>query len=93
MIVEPGEVILLALGLAALGLAVYRRKLIAGFPHISLMKWSYLALLAGWVLTILEGFFMKNTLNTLEHGCYAASTVLLAVWSARVFAERGTGKS
>jgi hypothetical protein len=51
------------------------RTLIAGFS----------VLLAGYALTILEGLLWNDFLNILEHICYTASSILLAVWCWKIF--------
>ena len=44
--------------------------------------------LAGWILTVLEGFFIKDFLNLVEHACYAGSSLSVAFWCFKVF-DRG----
>ncbi|MBW1821272.1 MAG: hypothetical protein JRI92_05825 [Deltaproteobacteria bacterium] len=49
---------------------------------------GFYVLLAGWVLTILEGLFWNDLLNVLEHICYTASSILIAVWCWKIFAYK-----
>ena len=46
---------------------------------------GFYVLLAGLVLTVLEGFFWSACLNYLEHMCYAGSSILIAVWCWKGF--------
>ena len=53
---------------------------------------GFCVLLAGWLFTVLEGFFLKAVFNFLEHMCYAASSVLIAVWCWKGFGSRKESK-
>jgi hypothetical protein len=85
------ELIILGLGLATLLFALGRRGTLRSFPAVGLLSASYAVLLAGWVLTNLEGLFLGEVLNTAEHACYGLSALLMALWSWRVFEGRGGG--
>ena len=54
-------------------------------PLAKLLIAGFCVLLAGYVLTIFEGIFWKDFLNVLEHICYAASSILMAVWCWKIF--------
>ena len=54
-------------------------------PLAKLLLAGFCVLLAGYVLTIFEGIFWKDFLNVLEHICYAASSILMAVWCWKIF--------
>ena len=90
MSVKPDEVVILVLALATLVLAVTLRPRLKGFPRLGLFMGAYLVLLAGWILTIAEDVALRETMNLLEHTCYAASTVLFALWCHRVFLGKET---
>lgn len=54
-----------------------------------IFKWktvvtSYVMLLSGWTFTFLEGFFLPDLLNFMEHFCYACSAVILAIWCLKL---------
>lgn len=85
MSVKPDEVVILVLGVATLIMTWALRPRLRGFPRLGLFIAAYLVLLAGWVLTIFEDIFLRDQMNLLEHLCYAASTVLFALWCGYVF--------
>ena len=74
--------------LVGVGVAIYVllnfRKL-SRIPKFSTLLTAYLSLLTAWALTILEGFFLGDLLNILEHAGYAMSSVTMAVWCWFVF--------
>lgn len=50
--------------------------------HLAGKRWfiaGYLALVAGYVFTFVEGFVWPDAFNLLEHACYAASGILFVV--------------
>ncbi len=42
---------------------------------------------AGWILTVLEGFFYESFLNVLEHMFYAVGAILVAIWCWKVYGK------
>lgn len=78
---EERELITALLGLSALVfLLVNRRKCRRGVG----MRWLVWALglaVAGWWLSVAEGYVWRDALNLLEHACYALGSVALAVWA------------
>ena len=79
MILE-NEVIVLLLGVALLVFLLVGRLRIREFPAYRVFLAGLFVLVLGWVLTVLEGEPPNNILNTAEHVCYAASSLLLAAW-------------
>jgi len=65
---------------------IYRLKLKQLLFSGIFLAGFYFCLIAG-VLTILEGFFLPDILNLLEHACYAICSVLLLIWCWKVFKE------
>ncbi len=53
---------------------------------------AFFFLFGGWILTIFDGFYWKDTINFLEHLCYAFSSLSLAIWTWRVFASKGASR-
>ena len=86
--VQSSEVIALLLSVGALVFILQQRKTLAELPGRRVLLMSYFVLLAGRILTIMEGFFLPDLLNTSEHVCYAVSSVLLAVWCSSFFCAR-----
>lgn len=48
---------------------------------------SYLAMVCGYVLTVIEGYAYAETLNLLEHVAYAASGIFLAAATFRFWRD------
>lgn len=61
-------------------------------PEVKTLIAGFYVLLAGYVLTILEGLFLEDLLNILEHICYAASSILITVWCWKIFAYKKDAK-
>ena len=74
------EVMVLLLGVAVTVFVVRSRDRLKQLPSSSIIIGAFYALLAGWVLTVAEGFFWGRLLNVLEHVCYAANAMLLCAW-------------
>ncbi|MBN1148909.1 MAG: hypothetical protein JXA78_16735 [Anaerolineales bacterium] len=89
--VQENEVVMLLLGVGMLIFILANRKRL-DLPSIGLLLAGYYLLLAGWLLTVLEGLFWGETLNLVEHSFYAASAVLNAAWCWRVFGCQGAGR-
>ena len=87
--IQENELVTLILGMSVLAFFVAGRVRIKILPAWRMFLLAFLVLVAGWMLTVLEGFFLPDLLNLLEHLCYAASTILFALWCWRVFADKG----
>jgi hypothetical protein len=77
---NENEVVMLILGIGVLFLIIMNLDHIRKIKSWNFLIASYCFLLAGWFFTVLEGFFLENTLNFSEHISYAASSVLLLIW-------------
>jgi len=87
--IQQNEAILLILGVGVMLFIFENRKELESLTHSKILIAGFTILFVGWVFTVLEGFFLNDLLNFLEHVCYAASSVLIAVWCGKVF---GTDK-
>ncbi len=67
--------LILGLGIAVFFLA-YRRRL-QEWPGGRWLCRAYAATMAGWVLTVVEGFWLPELCNTLEHLSYGLAGLLL----------------
>lgn len=85
---EEREVITLILGLCAVVFFALGWGKLRLIPRFGLLLASYAALLGGWVLTIVEIYWMGEVMNVLEHGCFALSSAVLAWWCAVVALSR-----
>jgi hypothetical protein len=77
---SEGELMVLLLGAVVMIVGVRIRDQLKELPGAPLIMGAFCFLLAGWTLTVAEGFFWKSFLNMLEHFCYAANAVLLCAW-------------
>lgn len=79
------EVVMLLIGVGVLIFILTSRPRLKRLPASNILIVGFYVLLAGWVLTVLEGFFWERLLDYLEHTCYAVSSVLVAIWCWKVF--------
>ena len=85
--IRENEVVMLLLGLGVLVFILANRSRLRRLPRWDILSLGFYVVLAGWVLTVAEGFFYENVLNYLEHISYACSAVLLALWCWKVSAS------
>jgi len=85
--IHENEIVMLSLGLGVLIFILGNRSQLNRFPSSRMLILGFYILLAGWALTVLEGFFWEAFLNYLEHACYSVATVLVAAWSWNVFGK------
>ena len=78
--IHEDEIIMLSLGIAVFFFAMFNKTHLERIPGWRLLLFAYCVLLAGWAMTVFEGFFWPDVLNALEHLCYAGSTLVLAIW-------------
>ncbi len=78
--IQENEVVTLILAVIVLFFIITNRVLLRRLVAAKIMIASFCMLLAGYILTILEGFFWGTWLNLGEHICYAASSLLLFIW-------------
>lgn len=86
--IHQAEGITLLLGLMALLFIFLKRKELKRLPHSGILIGGFGVLLVGWVCTVLEGVVWTRSLHVLEHGCYTISSMLVVVWSWKVFMKR-----
>jgi hypothetical protein len=83
--IQENEIVMLMLGIGASVFILVNRLQLNRLPSSNILLAGFSAALMGWILTVLEGFFVEGLLNILEHMCYAASSLLVAVWCWRAF--------
>ncbi len=86
--IQDNEVVMLLMAIGVLIFILVNRRLIMRIEAARVLVAAFCVLLAAYVLTILEGFFQEDLLNFLEHLCYAASSVLIAMWCMKVFKRK-----
>ena len=83
--IQESEVVMLVLGLGVLIFVLANWPQLKRIDSSATLILGFCFLLAGWVLTVLEAFCWTVLLNYLEHMCYAAGSLSLAVWCWIVF--------
>ena len=79
-VVEENELLTLLVALAVVVFVVVNRSGLTALPRSNLSMTAFYLLAAGLTFTVLEGLVWRGGFNVLEHACYAASSILLAVW-------------
>lgn len=82
--VHENEVIMLIMGIGVQIFAASHRSRIKRIYAWRNFTACFYILLAAWVFTIAEGFFWGHLLNVLEHACYMASAIAMALWCFRL---------
>ncbi|KAA0003056.1 MAG: hypothetical protein FE048_02405 [Thermoplasmata archaeon] len=85
--IQENEVIMFLLGVSVLIFIVGNYLRLKHLPAPKILIAGFCVLLLGWILTIAEGFFWEETLNFLEHMCYAGSAILVATWCWKVLGK------
>jgi hypothetical protein len=78
--IHENEVIMVVLGIGVSIFVLANRPRLKRIPSSAILIIGFSTLVAGWVLTVLEGFFWEQPLNFLEHMCYAISSIFVAAW-------------
>jgi len=85
------EVIMLILGTGVFYYALFNKSQIRRIPAWKWLLGSFFLMLTGWLFTILEGFFLANTFNLIEHFSYAAGGLAMVVWCRKFVTNRKEG--
>lgn len=78
--IQENELITLLISIGAVIFISINYSKLKPLPALEILLLGLSILLIGWVLTIIEGFFLNEFFNLLEHICYMISSVLIAVW-------------
>ena len=90
--IQGNEIIMLLIGIGVLIFVLENRQQLRRFIFAEILILGFYLILAGWILTVLEGFFFEDLLNLVEHACYAGSSVSIALWCVKVFGRRKEGR-
>ena len=85
---QENEIVTLLIGAAILVFILANREQMKRIPSAKLLIGAFYALLAGWVLTNVEAYFWKETLNLAEHLCYATGSMCFVAWCWKTFGSR-----
>jgi len=83
--IQENETIVLLLGTGVLVFILFNRKGLRKFPEVGIFLVGYGFLFWAWLLTVLEVYLWQDTLNLLEHLSYTASSLMILIWSWKVF--------
>jgi len=72
---QPSEVVDLVIAIVLLPIIFTSSRAMRG-PIRVLILAAFGSVVVGYVFTILEGYFLENLFNTLEHAAYASAGVL-----------------
>ena len=85
---RESEIVTLVMSIGVLVFFTAWRSRLKEIPSYKTFLLSFYLLTANWLFTVLEAVYWPDLLNLLEHACYAASTILLAVWLWQVLTRR-----
>jgi hypothetical protein len=85
---QENELVTILIGIGLFIFIIFNFSKLKTLPAIKILLAGLSVLLIGWILTILEGFFLEDLLNLLEHTCYALSSIIMAVWFWVAFKQK-----
>ena len=86
--IQENEIVMLVLALGVGGFLLADRVLMRRIPSFRILAVGFGCLTAAFVFTVVEGFFLHDPFNLLEHASYALSACCVAFWCRRVFDRR-----
>lgn len=86
--IQENELITLLIGIGLFIFIIFNYSKLKTLPAIKIILAGLSILLIGWILTILEGFFLEDLLNLLEHLFYTLSAIIIAVWFWIAFKQK-----
>ena len=89
--IQENEIVSLLLCIGVLSFILINRSQIKRLPSSGIFVYGFYVFTLGRFFTILEGFFLEDILNMLEHACYAVSSLLLLIWFWNVFKNNERG--
>lgn len=83
--IQENEILMLLLGICVFIFIQKNWKRLQNIPESKTLIAGFWVVLVGWLMTVLEGFFLEELLNYIEHICYAGSSLLMVLWCWKVF--------
>jgi hypothetical protein len=82
---QDRQIAVALLGMGVVLFGIWNRRRLRTVPAWPVLWAALCMLVAGWTLAVLAEVLWPAVLNSLEHACYAASSVLMAVWCWMAF--------
>ena len=82
------ELLMLTIGIVLIIFVYINLDRFKKIPQYKILFSSYAVVLTGWMFTVLEGFFLPQIINTLEHTCYMISSALLLYWVMKILQNK-----
>jgi hypothetical protein len=82
---EANEIVMFFIGLGVALFTFFHHAGLRRLPSPGVILGAFYLLLGSIACTVLEGFFWNHFLNFVEHACLAGSSVLMAIWSYKIF--------
>ena len=86
--IEENELINFTISIGLIFFIIVNYSKLKTLPAKKIILVGLSFLIIGWALTIIEGFFLGELFNLLEHICYTLSSILIAVWFFIVFKKK-----
>jgi hypothetical protein len=86
--IEPNEIVMFFIGLGVWIFTFFHRADLRHLPEPGIILAAFYSLVVSIAATVLEGFFWFDFFNLAEHVCLTISSVLMAVWSWKIFTGR-----
>jgi hypothetical protein len=78
------KVVMLLLGLGVFSFVMLNKHKIKRIYARRLLLFAFYFLMAGWFFSIIEGFFLSDFFNFLEHFSYMVSALIMALWCRKI---------
>ena len=89
--IQENEIVSLLLCMSVLSFILINRSQIKRLPSSGIFVYGFYIFTLSRIFTVLEGFFLEDFFNVLEHACYATSSLLLLIWVWNVFGKNERG--
>ncbi len=90
--IQENEIIMAVLSLGVLMFICLNDTHLKRVEAFNFLFAGFCVFTAGWILTVLEGFFYESFLNVLEHMSYAVGAILVAIWCWKVYGKAKVNK-
>ncbi len=86
--IEFVELTVFLIGMVTIFFIRTNNQIYEHLPEAEIFIVAFYLLFSGWFFSIVEGFFLHNLFNHIEHILYALSNITLAIWCYRVFIKK-----